>query len=106
MVTTSLRSRISFVTFRYKRNGLDLTHPALRAPLRGGEGCSSRRVHSQPSEIGKFEASKSLSQAWERDLGRGPNWVKKYFANSVRWRFNLLLLFLRFFKVSQLTPHA
>jgi len=34
-------------------------------------------------EAGELEPSKSLSQAWERDLGRGPSSVKKYFANSI-----------------------
>jgi len=33
---------------------------------------------------GEPELSKSLSQAWERDLGRGPSRVTKYFANSIR----------------------
>ncbi len=33
---------------------------------------------------GEPELSRSLAQAWERDLGRGPSLVKKYFANSIR----------------------
>jgi hypothetical protein len=32
---------------------------------------------------GEPEPSKSLSQAWERDLGRGPSWVTKSFANTI-----------------------